>query len=254
MTDTPGSPARPGLLRVKLAQKTAVPLDAAFDVAPGEVVALLGASGSGKTTMLKAIAGLVTPQLGRVSLGDDVWFDSAQAINRRPEARRVGFVFQDYALFPHLSVRNNVAIAMRHVAAVERAERADGLLRQIGIEPLGDRFPRQLSGGERQRVALARALAREPSVLLLDEPFSAVDRPARERLKREIQAVAATIGVPVILVTHDIDEAVALARRLVIIDRGTMIADGLAAELMAAPQGSRVSDIIGTNPLPLATT
>ncbi len=234
-----------GALDVKLKQSGPVALDVSFRCAPGEVVALLGASGSGKTTTLKAIAGLLKTKSGRVSLGDDVWFDAETGVFMRPEVRRVGFVFQDYALFPHLSVHGNVSLAMGHVEAAERPERAMTILQRVGIGALAGQRPSQLSGGERQRVAIARALARDPKVLLLDEPFSAIDRPARQRLKSEVRALAAAVAVPVVLVTHDIDEAAAMATRMVVIDAGRTIANGTPQDLMANPGTARVAEILG---------
>ena len=233
-------------LRVRIVQASPVGLDVEFDVQAGEVVALLGASGSGKTTTLRAIAGLTTPDRGHVSLDGEIWFDDALKIVLPPEARRVGFVFQDYALFPHLTALGNVMLAMNHVAKTERAAAAMAVLARVGIEQLADRRPRALSGGERQRVAMARALARDPKVLLLDEPFSAVDRPTRELLKAEIKALASAVDIPVILVTHDIDEAVALSQRLVILDAGRTIAKGTPDQLFATLPNDHVRDIIGT--------
>jgi molybdate transport system ATP-binding protein len=180
-----------------------------------------------------------------VALGDDVWFDAGQKIFVRPEERRVGFVFQDYALFPHLTVAGNVTLAMGHVEASQRSERGMEILTRVGIADLADRRPRDLSGGERQRVAIARALAREPKVLLLDEPFSAIDRPARQRLKAEVRTLAFEMAVPVVLVTHDIDEAVALASHLVIIDGGRTIAAGTPKSLIAHPGSQRIAEILG---------
>lgn len=236
-------------LTIKLTQSGPVELDVSFACAPGEVVALVGPSGSGKTTTLKAIAGLVRPQNGRVALGDDVWFDSGTGIFVRPEARRVGFVFQDYALFPHLTVLGNVTLAMGHIDAALRHEKGCEVLERVGIASLADRRPGQLSGGERQRVAIARALARGPQVLLLDEPFSAIDRPARQRLKAEVRALTAAVGVPVVLVTHDIDEAAALASRIVVIDAGATIATGTPDDMMTNSVSPRVAEILGIEPV-----
>ena len=185
------------------------------------------------------------PASGRVALGDDVWFDSEQKIFIRPEQRRVGFVFQDYALFPHLNALGNVTLAMGHVEAAQRAERGMEILARVGITELAQRRPRDLSGGERQRVAIARALARDPHVLLLDEPFSAIDKPSRQRLKAEVRTLASAMAVPVVLVTHDIDEAAALASHLVIIDGGRTIVAGTPKALMADPGSQRIADILG---------
>ena len=238
-----------GALDVRLIQSEGIPLDVTFCCAPGEVVAILGPSGSGKTTILKAIAGLIRPQVGRVSLGGDVWFDFAAGIFVRPELRRVGFVFQDYALFPHLNVLGNVTLAMGHVELAARHHRGRDLLRRVGIANLETRWPGDLSGGERQRVAIARALARDPQVLLLDEPFSAIDRPARQRLKVEVRALSASVAVPVVLVTHDIDEAAALASKVVVIDAGRTIATGEPKSLLANPGSARVAEILGSDSL-----
>ena len=234
-----------GTLDVRLVQAAPFALDVAFTAAAGEVLALVGPSGSGKTTTLRAIAGLVTPDRGRIAIGSDVWFDSDAGIAFRPEQRRTGFVFQDYALFPHLNARDTVALAMGHIAQGQRADAATAELARVGITHLADRRPSRLSGGERQRVALARALARAPSVLLLDEPFSAIDRPAREALKALVRTLASAAGIPIILVTHDIDEAVALASHLVIIDSGATIASGTASELFKTAD-PRIAAIIGT--------
>ena len=237
-------------LDVRLIQSAPFPLDVSFRSGAGEVVGLLGASGSGKTTTLRAIAGLVTPREGHVKAGGEVWFDGATGVSLRPEARRVGFVFQDYALFPHVTVLGNVMMAMGHVVdAAERQARGTAILERVGIAGLAERRPQDLSGGERQRVAIARALARDPDVLLLDEPFSAVDRPTRQTLKAEVRSLARSVKIPVVLVTHDIDEAAALASRIVVIDRGRTIAEGAPSELMANPPTRRVAEILGLEPL-----
>ena len=236
-------PMSAGALQVRLQQPGPIPLDITFDCAPGEAVALVGPSGSGKTTTLKAIAGLINPQYGRVSIGGHVWFDSETGIALSPQARRTGFVFQDYALFPHLTVRDNVATAVGHHAKEARRAAASAVLDRVGIAALGDRRVPNLSGGERQRVGIARALARDPHVLLLDEPFSAVDRPTRLRLKAEVRDIAAATGIPIVLVTHDIDDALVIARRLVVIDRGTSIARGTIAELSEVAD-ARVGEIL----------
>ncbi|HYX42692.1 MAG TPA: ATP-binding cassette domain-containing protein, partial [Pyrinomonadaceae bacterium] len=181
-------------------------LDLAFETRAG-INILFGPSGSGKTTTLRAIAGLVAPDAGRIAHGEQIYFDSTARINLPIQRRRIGFVFQEGALFPHLSAEQNVAYG---VAARERAKRARALLAQFGVEHLAARYPRELSGGEQQRVALARALAPAPSVLLLDEPLSAVDVPTRARLLDEIDAAQRTSGIPFLYVTHNHAEAVRL--------------------------------------------
>ncbi len=231
-------------LSISIAQASPYPLQLEFHVGSGDVIALVGPSGSGKTSTLRAIAGLSRPERGRITLGDDVWFDQAGAIFVRPERRRVGMVFQDYALFPHLRVIDNVAIAMGHVPMDVRPNAALEVLKRMGIAALALRRPRTLSGGERQRVGLARALAREPAILLLDEPFSAVDRPTRRKLKSEVSDIIRRLQIPTVLVTHDIEDILAIATRMIVIDGGRALAEGEPAALIARPPTQRVAEII----------
>ncbi len=205
------------------------------------MLALVGVSGSGKSTTLRAIAGLYRPERGRVMCGHEVWLDTEAGVDMPPHLRRVGLVFQSYALFPHMTALRNVATALGHRPPEERLPRARELLLQVHLQGLEDRYPTELSGGQQQRVAIARALAREPAVLLLDEPFSAVDRPTRRRLHRELAELRQLVRVPIVLVTHDVDEAVALADRICVIDRGEMLQAGRPADLLAAPANARVA-------------
>lgn len=216
-----------------------IPLDVAFRVAAGELLALVGHSGSGKTTLLRTIAGLWQPQVARVVVGDDIWLDSAKAVNYPAHRRRVGMVSQSYALFPHMSAAQNV------MAAMDRPDPAEAgrILDLVNLQGLADRKPAQLSGGQQQRVALARALARRPHVLLLDEPFSAVDRATREKLYSEIIALRAHLAMPVVLVTHDMAEAQMLADRIVLIDKGHVLRQGSTADVMADPVALRAMGI-----------
>lgn len=237
----------PGSLSVTIAQSVPFPLQIAFQIDAGDVLALIGPSGSGKTSTLRAIAGLSRPAHGRISCGANDWLNSDNNTVVRPEDRRVGLVFQDYALFPHLIVLDNITLAMGHLAASKRRDAGNALLQRLGIAHLSQRRPRTLSGGERQRVGLARALARDPSVLLLDEPFSAVDRPTREKLKREVRDIVAHLRTPTILVTHDIDDVVAIANRMIVIDSGVMLADGEPRALLSNPPDQRVAEIIGAD-------
>ena len=172
-------------------------VEVALDVG-AETVALVGPSGAGKTTILRAIAGLAKPSRRLVAANGEVWFDSERGINRRPEERAVGFVFQEYALFPHLSVERNVAFA---------GGDAGDLLERLGIGELAKTKPTELSGGERQRVALARALAHKPQILLLDEPMAALDPHTRGRVRTELRTLLRELGLPSILVTHDFVDA-----------------------------------------------
>ncbi len=215
-----------GALQVTLKQDGPIPLDVELSCQPGELLALIGPSGSGKTTTLRCIAGLYRPAAGSIVAGGETWLDTAAGIDMTPQARRVGLVFQDYALFPHLCARDNVRLALLHLAEPARTERAESLLARVHLNGLEARRPDQLSGGERQRVALARALARDPKVLLLDEPFSAVDRMTREPLKEELAALHRSLDIPIVLVTHDLEEAQALADRICILHAGTTLQIG----------------------------
>jgi molybdate transport system ATP-binding protein len=217
-----------------------VPLRA-FDVdltlAVEGTVALVGPSGAGKSTILRAIAGLVRPASGRIALGDDVWFD--ERTWRRPEERPVGLVFQNYALFPHLTVRQNVAFGAP--ADVE------GLLRRFGIEPLANARPATLSGGEQQRVALARALAREPRLLLLDEPLAALDAHTRASVRAELRDMLRSEGLPALLVTHDFEDAAALADVVGVVIDGRLRQFAPPAQLVARPADAFVGSLTGAN-------
>jgi molybdate transport system ATP-binding protein len=232
-------------LTIRLRQAAPIPLDASFHCAPGELVALVGPSGSGKSTILRAIAGLYHPSWGQVRCDGEVWLDTERSLALPPQARSVGFVFQDYALFPHLSAAENVAAALGHVPDEERLPRARRLLAQVHLEGLEFRRPRELSGGQQQRVAVARALAREPKVLLMDEPFSAVDQVTRRKLQRELVQLRRDFRLPIVLVTHDLEEARMLADRMVILQRGTTLAAAAPEELMARPGSVPVARLLG---------
>ncbi len=223
-------------LELSVRARAPVRIEAEFRVEPGEILALVGPSGAGKTTLLRMIAGLVRPEQGRIMVGGQIWFDSTTRRNLQPWRRRVGFVFQDHALFPHLTARENVSLAMDWPDAAE----TERLLRLVGLEGLGQRPPSALSGGQRQRVALARALARKPNVLLLDEPFSAVDRPTREALHRELLALRAELEMPVIFVTHDVTEAQALTDSMLVIEAGLQQIWGPTAQVMTNPAALKV--------------
>jgi molybdate transport system ATP-binding protein len=234
------------VLRVEAATRLgAFALDVALEVPSGACLALAGPSGAGKTTVLRVAAGLVRPEHGWVACGEEVWLDTADGVDVAPERRRVGYVFQEYALFAHLRVWQNVAYPLRGVGRGERRRRALELLDRFGIAALADERPRTLSGGERQRVAVARALARRPAALLLDEPLSALDTRSRAAAGRELGTVLAEIGVPALLVTHDFTEAALLGTRVGVIDGGAIVQEGTAAELAAAPASAFVADFTG---------
>jgi molybdate transport system ATP-binding protein len=210
----------------------------------GTPLALVGRSGSGKTSMLRAIAGLLSPRSGRVELGGTVWLDTKRGVDLTPERRGCGFLFQDYALFPRMSAWRNVAYGMR-APRRERRGRALALLERFGVAALAEAHPATMSGGERQRVALARALAAEPPLLLLDEPLAALDSSTRREAIGELRAVFAEMGTPVVLVTHSFEEAATLAGELVVIDAGRELQRGSAAAISAAPASAFVADFSG---------
>lgn len=224
-------------------------LDVELRVAPAERLAVVGPSGAGKTSTLRLLAGLLTPRAGRVALGDEVWLDTAAAVNLPPERRRCGYLFQDYALFSRLSAWRNVAYGMRGAPRAERRARAGEMLDRFGIAALADARPGQLSGGERQRVALARALAASPRALLLDEPLSALDSVTRRSSLRQLHALLGGIDIPIVLVTHSFDEAALLGDRIAVLDRGSVVQTGSAAEISAKPSSAFVADFAGASVL-----
>jgi molybdate transport system ATP-binding protein len=216
-------------LSVQVRQDAPIPLDVSFTCGPDDVLAIFGPSGSGKTTLLRCIAGLHAPRHARIVCNGETWTDTgidAARVNVPTYERRVGLVFQDYALFPHLSARGNVIAALGDRPAAERKYQADRWLSLVHLQGLESRKPAELSGGQRQRVALARALARDPHVVLLDEPFAAVDRAVRQQLHDELDELRRRVRVPIVLVTHDFHDVVRLATHLLLLDRGKAIASG----------------------------
>jgi molybdate transport system ATP-binding protein len=206
-------------------------LDVDFTAPPG-VTVLFGPSGSGKSTTLAAIAGLARPAAGRITLGDEVWFDAEAGVHVAVHRRRVAYVFQSLALFPHLTAARNVAYGMpRELDREARHERALSLLEKLHVAHLAERRPSTFSGGEAQRVALARALAIGPQAVLLDEPFSALDRDLRIELISELRDSLRGLGAPVVFVTHHRQEARALGERLVVLEAGRVLRTGTVDEL-----------------------
>lgn len=218
-------------------QLGALRIDLQLGVDPGQTLALLGPSGAGKSSVLRVIAGLLNPDSGHVRLGDHVWFDGAERIDLAPEERSVGLVFQDYALFPHMTVLENVEFAS--------VDAAPQMLSRFGVGELAGAMPSSLSGGERQRVALARALARDPDVLLLDEPLSALDTITRREVRSELAGLLAEVPVPTIVVTHDAADAAELADEVAIMDNGRIVQTGPLSELRENPEQSIVERILG---------
>jgi molybdate transport system ATP-binding protein len=202
-------------------------------------VALVGPSGAGKSTILRVIAGLVKPQSGRVMVSGETWYDSTEGVDVAVDERAVGFLFQDYALFPHMTVRQNIEFA--------RKNKADRYLWQLQIDHLADARPAELSGGERQRVALARALARNPKVLLLDEPLAALDTHTKATVRQELHAVLHELQIPTLFVTHDFEDAAALADKVGVLVEGSLRQVGKASELVATPADPFVASFTGAN-------
>ena len=211
------------------------------------IVALVGPSGSGKTLTLQCIAGLITPDSGRIVSAGRTLFDSGGRVNLPPQQRRIGYVFQGYALFPHMTVARNIAYGVpRGMDGRDRAsERTKRIIDRLGISPLSSRYPSELSGGQQQRVALARALATDPDVLLLDEPFSALDAPLRRELSAELSQTLREWGKIAVLVTHDLPEAYQIADMVVLYEHGGTTAAVSKNDLLWNPSSERVARLIG---------
>ena len=238
------SEREPGL-RVRLRNPAPIALDMELACAPGEVAALVGPSGSGKSSVLRAIAGLWRPAAGEVRCGGELWYSREAGVCLPPRVRRIGMVFQHYALFPHLCAQDNIIEALGELPRARRAARARELLDRVRLAGLELRRPAQLSGGQQQRVAVARALARDPNALLLDEPFSAVDRGTRERLYQELAQLRRALDMPVVLVTHDLEEALLLADRITILHHGRSLQSGAPHEVLAHPADVTVARLVG---------
>jgi molybdate transport system ATP-binding protein len=230
-------------------QRGELALDVRLVAADGETVAVLGPNGAGKTTLLRALAGLTPIDGGRISAGGTVLDDPAAGVFVVPERRSVGVMFQEYLLFPHLNVSENVAFPLRSrgVGRTEARARAREWLARVGLGERAGAKPADLSGGQRQRVALARALVAEPAVLLLDEPLAALDVGTRTELRRELRSLLAAFAGVRVLVTHDLLDAVALADRLVVLEGGQVAQEGPVAEVTARPRSRYVAELVGTN-------
>jgi len=237
-------------LSLTLRQRAPIALDCTLECAAGELVALVGPSGSGKTTVLRCVAGLDQAGEGRITCGGALWFDRGVAVP--PQQRRVGMVFQAYSLLPHLSAEDNVALALWHLPRREQRQVARQWLSRVHLQGLEERRPAKLSGGQQQRVALARALARAmsagdqaPGVLLLDEPFAALDQVTRRKLQQELARLRRELPVPIVLVTHDLDEARMLADRMVLLHHGTSLQQGAPEDILSRPADVRIARLVG---------
>ncbi len=234
-------------LNARMRQAQPIPLNITLHCAAGELLALVGPSGSGKSTILRAIAGLVRPHEGRIACAGAVWLDTDRGVHLPPHRRPVGIVFQSYALFPHMTALENVASALPPgtEGRSERMHEATRLLARVHLEGLEARRPSELSGGQQQRVALARALARRPAILLLDEPFSAVDEATRKRLQSELLSLRRDLSIPILLVTHSLEEASLLGDRLCLVHRGRGLQTGAPADVIGRPRTAQVARLVG---------
>ncbi|MEK6747901.1 MAG: ABC transporter ATP-binding protein [Pseudomonadota bacterium] len=223
-------------------QRGAFELDVNIELTAGAITALLGPSGSGKSTILRALAGLQTPTRGNIRHAEQTWCDTVRRIWLSPQRRRCGVVFQDYALFDHYTVAQNIGYG---VPAAQRQMQVNNWLERLDLVRVAGHYPAQLSGGQRQRVALGRALAMEPQLLLLDEPFSAVDFALRHRLRVELRELVERTQFPILLVSHDLDEVRQLAAQVYVLDDGRVLQSGVVEEVFAQPATLRVAEIVG---------
>jgi molybdate transport system ATP-binding protein len=219
-------------------------LQAEFRAAPGFTI-LFGPSGAGKTTLLECVAGLLPPDSGRIAIGSRVFFDASSGTNVSADKRRVGYVLQDLALFPHLTVEQNIEYGLAHLPSTDRKQRGVAMLREFRIEHLHHRFPGQVSGGERQRVALARTLVTEPVVLLLDEPLAALDGATKSKILDDLRAWNQAHRIPILYVTHSREEVLALGDRIFVLESGQIIAQGTPHEVLRAPVQETMAHLAG---------
>lgn len=230
-------------LTVKLKQTGPIPLDAELLCSQNELVVLVGPSGSGKTTILRSIAGLYQPEYCYIECAGDIWCDNNKT-KKAPQDRSTGLVFQHYALFPHLDIENNIKLACNKISDSDIKKYIRDLLYLVNLNGLEHRYPAQLSGGQQQRVALARALARKPAILLLDEPFSAVDQVTRRKLRRELAELRKKLNIPIILVTHDLDEARMFSDRMCILHNGKILQTGIPLDVFTKPDNALVARLV----------
>ncbi len=234
-----------GDLQVQISQQKPVRISATLQCGKGELLALVGPSGSGKSTVLRCIAGLHRADQASIQCAGETWDDAASGHRVQTQQRKVGLVFQEYALFPHKSALDNVVLATPGTSRKERVKKAMVLLERTNMTGLEHRMPHALSGGQKQRVALARALAREPRVLLLDEPFSAVDQQTRRKLYSELAALRHTLELPIILVTHDLTEVQLLADTLCLMHKGISLHQGAVADVINRPLTREIARLVG---------
>ncbi len=225
----------------------AIRADLVLPGSDGPVTVLFGPSGSGKTTVLRALAGLERPDEGTIECRGETWVDTSRRVFLPARRRRVGLLFQDYALFPHLTAAENVAFGLHALAGPARARRTAEMLALLRLDGLGARRPSELSGGQRQRVALARAIAPSPCLLLLDEPLSALDAPTRDELRGELRALLLRLGIPTIVVTHDRIEALALGDRMAVMVDGRILQHGPVADVFERPADREVARCVGVD-------
>jgi molybdate transport system ATP-binding protein len=249
VTALPRTPAQRNSLSVQIRKKFPAnnadfKLDVGFDLDAG-ITILFGPSGAGKTTLLECVAGLASPDSGRIETGQKVLFDSANRTDAPVQRRKIGYVFQDLALFPHLTAEQNVQYGLAALNSAERCARSDAVLESFRISSLKTRKPREISGGERQRVAVARALVTNPCLLLLDEPLAALDAATKSKIIEDLRAWNDAHGIPILYVTHSREEVFALGERVLILENGHIIADGTPHTVMSAPRQETVAQLAG---------
>lgn len=215
-----------------------------FD-AGSDFAVLFGCSGSGKTTALRCIAGLETPDAGTIKINDTLYFDSKKKVNLPPQKRKIGYMFQENALFPHMNVRKNIEFGLKDLRSADKTNRVNEMLDLTGIEELEFAYPDELSGGQKQKVALARALAPNPEILLLDEPFSSLDTIIKMRLRKELQIIQKRLRIPVIFITHDPVEAFTMADQMVVFDNGKVQQLDSPENIFYRPKTRSVAELVG---------